>query len=93
MFYLGNYFVTCLLRKERYQDFFPVLDPDKSPEKHQYNMGIPSISRHHSPRFVLPPTPFFAKIFGPPPFPSILKRFNPPIYEDVSSSDGIEILI
>ena len=77
MFYLGNYFVTCLLRKERYQDFFPVLDPDKSPEKHQYNMEIPSISRH-PPRFVLPTTPFFAKILGPPPFPSTLKRLNPP---------------
>ena len=44
-------------------------------------------------RFVLLPTPFSAKILGPPPFPSILKKLTPPIYEEMSSSYGIEILI
>ena len=53
---------------------------EESPEKPQYNMAAPPISRQTPP--ILPNPPFSSKTFQPPPpFPSILKKLNPPLYE------------
>ena len=58
-----------------------MLHHEESPEKPQYNMATPPISRQRPSPFCLTPS-FIAKIFKPPPFPSILKKSNPPpLYE------------
>ena len=58
-------------------NFFPLLHPEKSQEKPQYNMAIsPFLGK--APHFALP-LPFSRNIFQTsPPFPSILKMSNPP---------------
>ena len=66
-------------------NFFPLLHPEKSQEKPQYNMAIsPFLGK--APHFALP-LPFSRNIFQTsPPFPSILKMSNPPppiLYEGV----------
>ena len=53
---------------------------EESPEKPQYNMGTPPISRQ-SPSFCLT-SPFQAKIFRLPPPNSInFEKVEPPFYE------------
>ena len=58
-------------------NFFPLLHPEKSQEKPQYNVAIsPFLGK--APHFALP-LPFSRNIFQTsPPFPSILKMSNPP---------------
>ena len=73
---------TCLLRKERYQDFFPVLDLDKSPEKPDYNTEIPSSSRHPLPPICLTPYVFFRKNSRTPSISINFEKVNlPPLWE------------
>ena len=52
---------------------------EESPEKPQYNMATPLISRQ-TPPFCLTP-PFSSENVQTPPFPSILKKSKGPNYE------------
>ena len=76
-------------------NFFPLLHPEKSQEKPQYNMAIsPFLGK--APHFALP-LPFSRNIFQTsPPFPSILKMSNPPppiLYEGGGGSNYVCCLL